>query len=45
MHLMYGTASCDATAARRLYQERFPNRSIADRRMFECTFNELYINY
>lgn len=35
MHLMYGLASCNALEARRLYEERFPNRRIPDRKTFE----------
>lgn len=35
MHLMYGLASCNALEAKRLYEERFPNRRIPDRKTFE----------
>ena len=38
---MYGAANCDATAARRLYEERFPDRQIPDRRMFERVHRQL----
>ena len=35
MHLMYGLASSNASAARRLYGQRFPNRRIPNRKTFE----------
>nr|CAH7735580.1 unnamed protein product [Callosobruchus chinensis] len=34
MHYMYGLADGRSPEARRLYQERFPIRAIADRRTF-----------
>lgn len=41
MHLMYGAANCDATAARRLYANRFPTRATPDRSMFERIHRQL----
>ena len=35
MHLMYGLASCNALEAKRLYEERFPNRIIPDQKTFQ----------
>lgn len=34
MHYMYGLADGNALKAKRLYEERFPNRNIPDRRIF-----------
>ncbi|KAJ8959430.1 hypothetical protein NQ318_022122 [Aromia moschata] len=39
MHLMYGLASCNALEARRLYRERFPNRTLQARRHFNGLTN------
>lgn len=35
MHLMYGLASCNALEARRLYEERYPNRNIPNQKTFQ----------
>lgn len=35
MHLMYGLASCNAYEARRLYEERYPNRNIPNEKTFQ----------
>ena len=35
MHLMYGLAYCNALEARRLYQERFPDRTIPNQKTFQ----------
>lgn len=35
MHLMYGLASCNALEARRLYHDRFPNRTLPDQKTFQ----------
>lgn len=34
MHFLYGLANGNAMEARRLYQERYPNRALPDRRIF-----------
>ena len=47
MHLMYGLASCNALEARRLYEERFPDRKTfdrVDRRLRETGKNYNYLN-
>ena len=35
MHLIYGLASCNALEAKRLYEERFPNRTIPNQKTFQ----------
>lgn len=35
MHLMYGAANCNRAEARRLYEERFPNRRLPGEKMFQ----------
>jgi len=35
MHLMYGLASCNALEARRLYEERYPNRNVPNHKTFQ----------
>ncbi|KAJ8953758.1 hypothetical protein NQ318_015414 [Aromia moschata] len=35
MHLMYGLASCNALEAKRLYHERFPNRTLPNQKTFQ----------
>lgn len=39
--LMYGEARCSSSEARRLYQERFPNRRLPHVRVFSRTFMRL----
>lgn len=35
MHLMYGLASCNALEAKRLYEEKFPHRTIPNQKTFQ----------
>jgi hypothetical protein len=41
MHLMYGLGRCNSTAARRLYQENFPNRRCPSARFFSTIHQRL----
>lgn len=41
MHLIYGLANGNAVLARSLYEERFPNRRIPDRKLFEVLHRRL----
>lgn len=41
MHLMYGLGRCNSTAARRLYQENFPNRMCPSARFFATIHQRL----
>lgn len=41
MHLMYGLANCSGTEARRLYQERFPNRVLPCNKTFSTIHRRL----
>lgn len=41
MLLAYGAAQCNAREARRIYQERFPNRRLPDRNTFVSTYRRL----
>ncbi|KAJ8932558.1 hypothetical protein NQ318_004712, partial [Aromia moschata] len=44
MHLMYGLASCNALEARRLYHERFPNRTLPNQKTFQRVDHRLREN-
>lgn len=41
MMLAYGFANSNASEAKRLYQERYPNRRVPDRRTFSTTYRRL----
>ncbi|KAJ8957202.1 hypothetical protein NQ318_007764 [Aromia moschata] len=44
MHLMYGLAPCNALEARRLYHERFPNRTLPNQKTFQWVDQRLREN-
>lgn len=41
MHLMYGMGRCNSSAARRLYQEKYPNRICPSARFFATIHQRL----